>query len=72
MGKTQVWALLAILLVAVVGSLWGGLRLFRLLESEAWLRCIKDIDQASARNLVCRSQYPGAYQRFADEYKGPQ
>lgn len=37
-------------------------------EKEDWLRCIKDTDQLSAQNLVCRKLFPRPYELFESEY----
>jgi hypothetical protein len=69
MSKAQIWFLLSILLMGILGGLWISFQSCQLAESRAWTQCIKENDQASAQNLVCRSQYPGAYQRFVEEYQ---
>ncbi len=70
MNSLQSWAFLLILLVAVSGGLWVIAEFYVLSENRAWLACIKENDQASAQNLVCRSQYPESYQRFVKEFQG--
>ncbi len=72
MSKVQIWFLLMVLLLGVLGGLWIGFEFYQLAEGRAWMQCIRENDQASAQNLVCRSQYPGAYQHFMDEFKGKQ
>jgi len=69
MSKAQIWALLIILSTAIIGSLWAAFGFYKLSEKRAWLACIKDIDQLSAQNLVCRSQYPEPYQQFLREFQ---
>jgi hypothetical protein len=68
MSKTQHWTLLVIVAVGVVGALWIALSFHQLFEKEAWLRCIKENDQMSADNLVCRSQFTDPHQHFKTEY----
>lgn len=70
MSKAQIWFLLLLLLFGVLGSFWTGFNFYQLAEKRAWMQCIRENDQASAKNLVCRSQYPSPYQRFADEFNG--
>ncbi len=70
MKTTQVWAFLAASFIAILGTLVIAFKHAELAEKEAWVRCIRDIDQTSAQNLVCRSQYPGPYRRFLNELQG--
>ena len=70
MRTTQIWILLAILLGAIVGSLWIAFDFHKLSEQRAWLACIKEYDPASAQNLVCRSQFPQPFKQWALEYQG--
>ena len=70
MSKAQIWFLLVVLLIGVLGGFRIGFNFYQLAEKRAWTQCIKENDQASAQNLVCRSQYPQAYQQFVDEFKG--
>jgi hypothetical protein len=72
MSRLQFWFLLAILAASAFGGLWVAFNFHELAEAEAWVLCIKENDQLSAKNLVCRSQYPGAYQRFLNEFQGKQ
>lgn len=69
MSKAQIWALLIILSTAIIGSLWAAFGFYKLSERRAWLACIKDVDQLSAQNLVCRSQYPEPYEYFLREFQ---
>jgi hypothetical protein len=70
MRTTQIWILLAILLGAIVGSLWIAFDFYKLSEQRAWLACIKEYDPASAQNTVCRSQFPRPFKQWALEYQG--
>jgi hypothetical protein len=70
MRTTQIWILLAILLGAIVGSLWIAFGFYTLSEQQAWLACIKAYDPTSAQNLVCRSQFPRPFKQWALEYQG--
>jgi hypothetical protein len=70
MSKAQTWFLLVVLLLGVLGGFWIGLKFYQLSERRAWTECIREKDQTSAQNLVCRSQYPGPYQHFVKEFKG--
>jgi hypothetical protein len=72
MRATQI-CLLAILLGAIVGSLWIAFDFYKLSERRAWLACIKEyggVPPASAQNLICRSQYPRPFKQWALEYQG--
>jgi hypothetical protein len=70
MSAAQKWVFLSILLTAVFGGLWIAFDFYTLSERRAWLVCIKDIDQDSAKNLVCRSQFPEPYEQFIREFQG--
>jgi hypothetical protein len=70
MSSIQIWAFIVTLLAAVLGALWGTSKFYDLSEKRAWLDCIKEADQTSAQNMVCRSQYPDEYQLFLKEFEG--
>lgn len=69
MSKAQIWTSLIMVLIAIIGSLWAAFGFYKLSEKRPWLACIKDIDQLSAQNLVCRSQYPEPYRQFLKEFQ---
>ena len=69
MRTTQIWILLAVLLGAIVGSLWIAFDFYKLSEQRAWLACIKEYDPASAQNLVCRSQFPRPFKQWGSNTK---
>lgn len=68
MNKHQIWFLIIFLLIVGIGLVCIRYKEYTLFEKQAWLNCIKENDQLSAKNLVCRSLYPEPYKLFNKEF----